>query len=188
MDNAPYQFIRDHQPKDRLRFKGFVHRTFNFDDLVYFLASLQNIYRSRGGLEQVFAFRKEEINSKHALGRFRNIFFSLDHLPRTEKHVSNPFNNSSSKRLNMFLRWMVRKDNCGVDFGLWKDTKMSQLSCPLDVHSGTVARNLGLLVRKQNDWKAVEELDHVLRSLDADDPVKYDFALFGMGVYKGLPK
>lgn len=186
MDNAPYEFIFNHLPKDRLRFRGFVHRTFNYDDLNYFLYSLQHIYRQEGGLEQVMALQPEEPNPKDALGRFRRTFFRHEHLPRTQKHVSDPFKNSSCKRLNMYLRWMVRSDDNGVDFGLWKGVEMSQLSCPLDVHSGSVARKLGLLKRKQNDWKAVEELDSALRSLDPEDPVKYDFALFGMGVAHDL--
>lgn len=185
MDEAPYDFIMHHVPKDRLRFRGFVHRTFNFDDLNYFLASLQHIYRHEGGLEKVLAFGPGEPNPKNALGRYRKAFFSHEHLPRTQKHVSDPIKNSSCKRLNMYLRWMVRRDDNGVDFGLWRNIDMSQLSCPLDVHSGTVARKLGLLNRKQNDWKAVEELDVALRSMDAEDPVKYDFALFGMGVFEG---
>jgi uncharacterized protein (TIGR02757 family) len=188
MDHAPYEFIMNHLPKDRLRFMGFVHRTFNYDDLNYFLFSLQHIYRHGGGLEQAFAIQAGELNPKHALGRFRETFFSHEHLSRTQKHVSDPFKNSSCKRLNMYLRWMVRRDDKGVDLGLWKDFKMSQLSCPLDVHSGTVARKLGLLTRKQNDWKAVEELDSALRLLDPEDPVKFDFALFGMGVFEGFGK
>lgn len=185
MDEAPFDFIMHHSPKDRLRFRGFAHRTFNYDDLIFFLASLQNIYRREGGLEQAFAIRPQEPHPKNALGRFREIFFSGEHLERTRKHVSDPFKNSSCKRLNMYLRWMVRRDEKGVDFGLWQDIQMSQLSCPLDVHSGAVARRLGLLTRKQNDWKAVEELDLALRSMDPEDPVKYDFALFGMGVFDG---
>lgn len=185
MDGAPLDFILNHRPKDRLRFEGFVHRTFNYDDLVFFLSSLQHIYSDLGGLETVFSAEQGEENCKSAIARFRQYFFETEHLPRTQKHVSNPLKNSSCKRLNMFLRWMVRSDNDGVDFGLWNTIDMSQLSCPLDVHSGNVARKLGLLKRKQNDWKAVEELDSALRKFDPMDPVKYDFALFGMGVFEG---
>ncbi len=184
MDHAPFQFVEQHLPKDRLRFKGFVHRTFNYDDLNYFLSSLQNIYLNHGGLESVLGADELELNVKDALARFRAIFFELEHLPRTEKHLSNPYRNSSCKRLNMFLRWMVRNDNQGVDFGIWQSIKSSQLSCPLDVHSGRVARKLALLTRKQDDWKAVEELDTALRAMDPDDPAKYDFALFGLGVFE----
>lgn len=185
MDFAPYQFISQHEPKDRERFRSFVHRTFNYDDTLYFLHSLQRIYTLYGGLEQVMAIRGSEHNTKKALARFREVFFSSDHLSRTTKHVSDPYKNSSCKRLNMFLRWMVRKDDAGVDFGLWESAGMAQLSCPLDVHSGNTARKLGLLTRRQNDWKAVEELDTALRKLDPEDPVKYDFALFGLGVFEG---
>ncbi len=186
MDDAPHDFILNHQPVDRKRFKGFVHRTFQYDDMLYFVASLQNIYRKHGGLENVFHPLPHEDNMKGALGRFRQVFFELEHLPRTEKHVSDPFRNSACKRLNMYLRWMVRSDRAGIDFGLWKETPPSLLSCPLDVHTGNVARKLGLLSRRQNDWKAVEELDQALRTLDPSDPVKYDFALFGLGVFEGV--
>ena len=188
MDHSPAQFICQHEPKDRMRFQGFVHRTFNYDDLLFFLSSLQDIYLHQGGLQNLFEVHEDEVNPRQAIMRFREAFFNTEHLPRTQKHVSNPFKNSSAKRLNMYLRWMVRRDNNGVDFGIWENISMWQLSCPLDVHSGTVARRLGLLTRKQNDWKAVEELDQSLRSLDPADPVKYDFALFGMGVFEGYGK
>ncbi len=184
MDNSPYDFIQNHLEKDRLSFKDFKHRTFNFDDLNYFLKSLQSIYKNYGGLEQVFLFHKNDVNSKNAIVHFRSTFFKKEHLRRTEKHVSSPLSNSACKRLNMFLRWMVRKDNRGVDFGIWQNARPTQLCCPLDVHSGRVARKLGLLKRKQNDWRAVEELDTKLRQLDPFDPVKYDFALFGLGVFE----
>lgn len=186
MDNAPYQFIMEHQPKDRQRFNGFVHRTFQYDDLLYFLDALQNIYRHHEGLEKIWQPRADENNMKNALGRFRDVFFEKEHLPRTRKHISDPFQNSACKRLNMYLRWMVRHDDREVDLGIWKSISPALLSCPLDVHTARVARALRLLERKQNDWKAVEQLDSSLRKLDPNDPVKYDFALFGMGIFENL--
>lgn len=186
MDNAPHDFILNHEDQDLQRFEGFVHRTFNYDDLVFFLTSLKNLYRHKGGLEKAFAAKKLEVNTKESISRFREVFFEIPHLERTRKHVSDPYRGSACKRINMFLRWMVRKDNFGVDFGMWNSIRPDQLSCPLDVHSGNVARHLGLLKRKQSDWKAVEELDGNLRKFDASDPVKYDFALFGMGVFEKL--
>lgn len=184
MDDAPHDFIRNHQPQDRQRFKGFVHRTFNEDDLIYFVHALQEIYRHYGNLENAFAAHHQGTGVYHAITGFRRIFFEPPHLSRTEKHVSNPAKNSACKRLNMFLRWMVRRDQKGVDFGIWDKIKPSDLSCPLDVHSSYVARQLGLIVRKQNDWKAVQELDQSLRKLNPEDPVIFDFALFGLGVYE----
>jgi uncharacterized protein (TIGR02757 family) len=162
-----------------------VHRTFNGDDCLFFIESLKNIYNKHDGLESLFRLPLERKDGqiKDGITNFRNTFFDTTHLKRSEKHVSNPLKGSSAKRLNMFLRWMVRKDNKGVDFGLW-DISPSLLMCPLDVHSGRIARKLGLLRRKQDDWKAVEELTSVLKEFDTDDPVKYDFALFGMGVFE----
>ena len=183
MNNAPFDFVLNHKPKDLQRFEGFVHRTFNYDDVCYFFTSLQNIYRHHGGMEKLFEPRRDEINMKYALGRFRYTFFELEHLPRSRKHVSDPFANSACKRLNMFLRWMARPAD-GIDFGLWKSVSPALLSCPLDVHSGRVARKLGLLERNANDWKAVEELDQNLRAMNPEDPVRYDFALFGLGVFE----
>jgi len=184
MDGAPHEFILHHTESDLLRLKGFVHRTFNADDLYYFIYSLQNIYVNHRGLENLFKPLNGETDLKNSISRFREVFFEREHLKRTRKHVSDPFSNSACKRLNMFLRWMVRKDHKGVDFGLWKGISPSLLSCPLDVHTATVARKLGLLKRKQNDWKAVEELDKQLRFYDPADPVKYDFALFGLGAFE----
>jgi len=155
--------------------------------LTFFILSeaLRNIYSSHGGLEQVFtAAFNSDTDASDAIARFRSVFFELDHLPRTQKHVANPQKGSSAKRINMYLRWMVRANDKVVDFGLWNRIPTSILSCPLDVHSGRNARQLGLLNRTQNDWKAVEELDASLRLFDPNDPVKYDFALFGMGVYE----
>ncbi len=163
---------------------NFVHRTFNNEDLAYFLKSLQNIYKNHGGLETLFSKHAKKDSMQPAIHHFKKTFFELPHPSRTQKHISDPLKNSAAKRINMFLRWMVRNDATGVDFGIWKSIDSSQLSCPLDVHSGTVARKLKLLKRKQNDAKALLELDNSLRKLDSQDPVKYDFALFGLGVFE----
>lgn len=184
MDHAPLDFIINHDASDRAALSTFVHRTFNGLDLSYFLRSLQNIYLQHGGLELAFGLHKSDSTAKEGIAHFRKIFFELEHLSRTEKHVSDPHKNSACKRINMYLRWMVRKDLKGVDFGIWPTISPAQLFCPLDVHSGRVARKLGLLKRKQDDWKAVEELDANLRKLDASDPSRYDFALFGLGVFE----
>lgn len=186
MDDDPHAFITGFTDQDLKPFSGFVHRTFNGDDCLYFLHALRYLYTEKGGLEGAFTGDFPFIDIKTAIGRFRNSFFSLPHLPRTQKHVANPLKNSSAKRINMFLRWMVRTNEGGVDFGLWNRMPLAQLMCPLDVHSGAVARKLGLLDRKQNDWKAVEELTASLRRFDAADPVKYDLALFGLGVDRRL--
>ena len=184
MDNAPHDFILHHQEKDLKRFEGFVHRTFNAEDMSYFVRALKNIYTQHHGLEAVFAHATQKTDLQTAIHHFKQLFFSLSHPNRTQKHVSDPLKGSAAKRLNMYLRWMVRSDKKGVDFGLWKSISPAQLSCPLDVHSGNVARKLKLLKRKQNDAKALVELDHNLRKMDAQDPVKYDFALFGLGVFE----
>lgn len=181
MDFSPYEFVMHATEKEQEVLRNFKHRTFNFIDLSFFLLSLRNIYTLHGGLEKVFA---EKTDIKEAVIHFNNVFFSIPHPNRTTKHVSNPAAGSASKRLNMFLRWMVRKDNRGVDFGIWKSISPAQLYCPLDVHSGNVARKLNLLKRKQNDWQATEELTKTLRKFDPTDPVKYDFALFGLGVFE----
>jgi uncharacterized protein (TIGR02757 family) len=184
MGNSPYDFVMDFSEKNSGSLSPFVHRTFNNEDLFYFLKALQNIYKNHGGLENVFAAYAEKNSMQASIHHFKKTFFELPHLPRTQKHISDPLKNSAAKRINMFLRWMVRDDNAGVDFGIWKNIAPSQLSCPLDVHSGNVARKLKLLVRKQNDGKALAELDNSLRKLDPNDPVKYDFALFGLGVFE----
>lgn len=184
--NSPFDFIMEYTPANDEYFEGFVHRTFNSIDLAYFVKSLQNIYINHGGLETLFKKHATAQSLQFSISKFKEIFFELPHPKRTQKHVSDPLKNSAAKRINMFLRWMVRKDDKGVDFGLWNSLKPSQLSCPLDVHSGNIARKLGLLNRKQNDAKAVLELDNALRKMDASDPVKYDFALFGLGVYNEL--
>jgi uncharacterized protein (TIGR02757 family) len=187
MDRAPYSFLMGASEKDFAHLATFVHRTFNGDDARFFMLSLQNVYRRHGGLERVFELGfKADGTLFSALAGFRDCFFELPHLQRTSKHVSNVAKGASAKRLCMFLRWMVRNDGRGVDFGLWKSIPPSALMLPLDVHTGTVSRKLGLLQRKQNDWRTVEELTSNLRILDANDPVKYDFALFGMGVSKTL--
>ncbi|WP_142786441.1 TIGR02757 family protein [Changchengzhania lutea] len=186
MDHAPHEFILNHDENDLIPLQGFVHRTFNGHDCIQFIKSLKNIYTKHDGLENVFSSHAEAHSLQKTISEFKSIFFEMDHLARTEKHISDPLKNSAAKRINMFLRWMVRNDYAGVDFGIWKTLNASQLSCPLDVHSGNVARKLGLLKRKQNDAKAVLELDTALRDLDSTDPVKYDFALFGLGVFEGF--
>lgn len=188
MGSSPYDFLMGAKEKDLKRFNDFVHRTFNGVDAVFFMKSLQNIYKKHNGLEQLFIGHESEEGAPllHAILNFRTVFFSISFPSRSGKHVSNPSENSSAKRLCMYLRWMVRSDKRGVDFGIWNNNnlKPAQLMCPLDVHSGNVARKLGLLKRTQNDWKAVEELTQSLRIYDVNDPVKYDFALFGLGAFE----
>jgi uncharacterized protein (TIGR02757 family) len=184
MGNSPFDFVMSHSQNDLERLEGFVHRTFNGIDFVTFIKSLQHIYLHHNGLEAVFARFPEETNMKKSISEFKKVFFEIDHNSRTQKHVSDPIQNSAAKRIHMFLRWMVRKDNKGVDFGIWNTISPSRLSCPLDVHSGNMARKLGLLERKQNDAKALHELDAKLRMFDSYDPSKYDFALFGLGVFE----
>lgn len=185
MDHAPHDYILNATDQDLKRMEGFVHRTFNDTDLLYFLSALKNIYLNHGGMEAVFAHGFQTASeTTHAILHFRNVFFELEHLARTQKHVANPVKGSTAKRINMFLRWMVRRDDNGVDLGLWRTIAPANLFLPLDVHTGNVARQLGLLERKQNDWKAVAEVTSVLRELDPQDPIKYDFALFGLGVYE----
>jgi uncharacterized protein (TIGR02757 family) len=191
MDNAPYDFVMNASQKDFKPLLGFVHRTFNGDDALFFMTSLQNIYKNHNGLEAVFekGLQHKFENPKNysslygALNHFRNVFMSSPHLARSGKHIANPSKGSAAKRLNMYLRWMTRQDKQGVDFGIWRSIEAKHLMIPLDVHSGRVARKLGLLIRKSDDWKSVEELTANLRQFDANDPVKYDFALFGMGVF-----
>jgi uncharacterized protein (TIGR02757 family) len=186
LDNSPYDFVLNHSETDLEKLLLFVHRTFNGDDFIQFITSLQHIYKNHGGLESVFSKQTENDSVQSSISKFKSVFFEIEHLQRTQKHISDPLKNSAAKRLNMFLRWMVRNDKTGVDFGIWKSLSPAQLSCPLDVHSGNVARKLGLLKRKQNDAKALLELDIALRKLDAIDPVKYDFALFGLGVFENF--
>lgn len=182
LDHSPYEFIMNSSEEEMETVGSFVHRTFNSTDLIYFLKALQHIYKNRGGLETIFNMHKISDSLQPAIHEFHKIFFELPHEKRTERHVSDPFKGSAAKKLNMFLRWMVRKDNFGVDFGIWKKIDPALLFIPLDLHSGNTARKLGLLTRKMNDWKAVEELTGILREFDPADPAKYDFALFGLGV------
>ena len=182
LGSSPIDFIMRFKEKD-LKKIDFVHRTFNKFDLIYFLKSLKNIYKNHDGLENVFSKNLNDEFMYNNIHNFRKIFFLLNHEKRTEKHISNPKKNSACKRINMFLRWMVRNDGV-VDFGIWKKFKPSMLSCPLDVHTANIGRKLNLISRKQNDLKTVLELDQKLRSFDKNDPVKYDYALFGMGVYE----
>ncbi len=187
MGNNPYEFLMEADEKHLERFNRFYYRTFNGADCTYFLASLRNIYTNYSSLEDILTETISNGSSlKDALIHFRNRFFSLDHNKRTLKHFTNVGAGSAGKRLNMFLRWMVRNDNRGVDFGLWNKIDPSELFMPLDIHSGNSARRLGLLKRKANDWKAVEEVTSILKTFDSSDPVKYDFALFGIGVNEKL--
>jgi len=188
MDDAPFDFVMNHQSKDLKRFDSFCHRTFNAEDTRFFVRSLTRIYKKDGGLENVFNYqgRAETFGLKNNILQFRKHFLKTSHDKRSEKHVSDPSKKSSSKRLCMFLRWMVRNDRKGVDFGIWKAISPAELCLPLDVHTGNVARKLGLLQRQSNDWQAVEEITGLLRTLDPLDPVKYDFALFGLGVNQVL--
>lgn len=185
LDNSPYEFIKNSTKKD-IDNLHVIHRTFNEIDFRYFIKKLKEIYNTYIDLESVFCLTENNTDMHHSIHNFKKIFFNGNHPSRTTKHISDPFKGSASKRINMFLRWMVRHDNNNVDFGIWKNISTSILSCPLDVHSGNVARKLGLLKRKQNDHKAVLELDLNLRKLDKIDPVKYDFALFGLGVFEGF--
>ncbi|WP_456378326.1 TIGR02757 family protein [Lutibacter sp.] len=186
MGNSPFDFVLNHKKNHLDNLEGFVHRTFNSTDLSYFIKALQHIYTNHKGLENIFSTNATSQSTQPAIHQFKKIFFENPHLQRTEKHISDPLKGSAAKRINMFLRWMVRNDSAGVDFGIWKSLSPAQLSCPLDVHSGNVARKLGLLTRKQNDAKALAALDKNLRKLDANDPVKYDFALFGLGIFEGF--
>lgn len=184
MGNSPYDFVMEHK-KDQLdQLNDFVHRTFNGIDFRFFINSLKNIYQNHNGLEAIFVNHAEKDSLQKSIHELKKVFFEIEHPTRTQKHVSDPLKGSAAKRINMFLRWMVRNDNAGVDFGIWTSLVPSQLSCPLDVHSGNVGRKLGLLSRRQNDAKALSELDTNLRKMDALDPVKYDFALFGLGVFE----
>lgn len=185
MGSSPFDFVMCHTPKQLESFDNFVHRTFNATDFKTFITGLKHIYSNHNGLEA--CFENAENNSiQKKISEFKGKFFEIEHASRTQKHISDPLNNSAAKRINMFLRWMVRKDHAGVDFGIWKNVSPAFLSCPLDVHSGNVARKLALLNRKQNDAKAVLELDTNLQKLDVNDPTKYDFALFGLGVFEGF--
>jgi len=204
MDGAPYDFIMNHQDTDLKKLLHFKHRTFNDVDTLYFISFFRHHYTSHHSLESAFIppfvmlsnseasfqggkFSNELPGSSELieqyLNYFREYFFSLPDYPhRTKKHISSPSQKSTCKRLNMFLRWMVRRDNCGVDFGIWNRIKPSELICPCDLHVDRVARKLGLIIRKQTDWQTAVELTQRLREFDSADPVKYDFALFGLGI------
>jgi uncharacterized protein (TIGR02757 family) len=185
MDGAPYDFVLNHRPEERERLAFFKHRTFNAVDTEYFLTFLQHYYLKNESLESAFTrfLTPNSPDTSEALIGFHELFFSLPEAPqRTRKHLPTPLRNSTCKRINMFLRWMVRKDECGVDFGCWNKISPAQLLMPLDVHVDRIARRLGLLERKQSDWQAVLELTESLRQFDPSDPVKYDFALFGLGI------
>lgn len=181
MNMQPYEFILHHSASDLKKLRSFKHRTFTAEDLYHFIEFFQQHYSKHESLESAF-FPYKKMSVEEGLNYFKNYCFSIEHLKRTEKHVSSPQQKSSCKRLNMFLRWMVRKDDKGVDFGIWKNIKPKDLICPLDVHVSRVARQLGMLLRKQDDWEAAVELTQNLRSFDKNDPVKYDFALFSIGV------
>jgi uncharacterized protein (TIGR02757 family) len=181
--NSPYDFVMSHKEYQLERLESFVHRTFNGEDLKYFIKALKHIYTNHGGLESIFVKYQTENSLQLAIHELNRIFFEIEHPLRTKKHVADPMKGSVAKRINMNLRWLCRKDNQGVDFGIW-DISPAKLSCPLDVHSGNVARKLGLLHRVNNDTKALAELDNSLRELDPNDPVKYDFALFGLGIFE----
>ncbi|MBB6462115.1 TIGR02757 family protein [Flammeovirga kamogawensis] len=187
MDNAPHDFIMHHTEADLKPFLTFKHRTFNDIDTLYFLSFFQRHYQKYNSLEDAFllGFNKEDQNVENAIIGFHDYFFNQDDAPqRTRKHIATPARKSACKRINMFLRWMVRKDDKGVDFGIWNTIQTKQLICPLDVHVERVSRKLHLLDRKQSDWKAAVELTNHLKQFDANDPVKYDFALFGLGIEK----
>lgn len=186
MDNAPHDFILHHTASDLEVLNGFVHRTFQEEDAKFFAQRLQQLYREHKSLEMLFLPKPNATDLHEVLTDFHHTFFAVSHPKRTRKHLANPAKKSAAKRMHMFLRWMVRQDAAGVDLGIWKKISTRLLSCPLDVHSGNVARALGLLKRKQNDLNAVKELDTQLRKMDPNDPVKYDFALFGLGVFEGF--
>ena len=180
MDNQPYEFITGHSEKELNSLLGFKHRTFNDTDLLYFVSFFREHYRNHDSLENAFL----PVDSmQESLIQFHRYFFSIpDHPERTRKHVATPERKSACKRLNMFLRWMVRTDDRGVDFGLWKNISMSDLICPCDIHVERIARRLGLINRRQVDWQTAEELTRSLRQIDSKDPVRFDFALFGLGI------
>lgn len=184
MDHSPYDFILNASKTDLAKSRDFCHRTFQAQDFQTFILSLRNIYKKYDGLEKCFYTDKDDM--AEGISNFKKIFFSIPHEKRTHKHISDPLKGSAAKRLIMFLRWMVRTNREGVDFGIWKSLSPSQLSCPLDVHTANVGRKLGLITRKANDWKTVKELDVHLREFCPDDPAKYDFALFGLGVYENF--
>ena len=182
MDNAPHDFLLHHREKDLHHFAKFKHRTFNGTDTLYFIEFLSGYYKGKDSLEDAFLSPEGSANTEPGLINFHNLFFSIDHPERTTKHIATPERKSACKRMNMYLRWMVRKDNNGVDFGLWKRISPTQLVCPCDVHVERVARKLDLIRGKLMNWQTALELTENLKKLDPLDPVKYDFALFGLGI------
>ncbi|MBU1369695.1 MAG: TIGR02757 family protein [Bacteroidetes bacterium] len=182
MDNAPFDFLLHATDREFSALQHFQYRTFNGTDCHALVHALAMIYRHHGGLEPIFTSGFKTGDAFEAISDFRNLMLHYPHLPRSEKHLANPKTGAAAKRINMFLRWMVRKDELGIDFGIWENIAPSALICPLDVHSGRAARKLNLLSRKQNDRKAAVELTNSLIALDANDPVKYDLALFYMSV------
>jgi uncharacterized protein (TIGR02757 family) len=183
MDNSPHDFILSHKDHELKPFMHFAHRTFNATDLLYFLSFLQHHYQQHESLEQAFTPGKySDQTVEHALIHFHDYFFSIEHPERTRKHIATPARKSACKRINMYLRWMVRKDGHGVDFGIWKKIKMSQLVCPLDVHVGRVAQRLGLIENEKANWQNALHLTDQLRQLNPQDPAVYDYALFGLGM------
>jgi uncharacterized protein (TIGR02757 family) len=186
LENTPFDFINNASDQEIEALDGIVHRTFNPIDFRFFVKALKHLYKNYNGLEGVFMESQHDSSLHKGIHRLKQVFFEIPHPKRTQKHLADPYKGSAAKRIHMFLRWMVRNDQNGVDFGLWKGLQPAQLSCPLDLHSGNVARSLGLLKRKKHDHKAVVELDKALREMDAIDPVKYDFALFGLGVFESF--
>jgi uncharacterized protein (TIGR02757 family) len=182
MGNSPFDFVINATRKDLNALNSFKHRTFNGNDLIFFILSLRNIYQKHEGLR--FVFEKDYKDVETSLIKFREVFFNIEYPFHAQKHIPNVLKNSAAKRLNLFLMWMVRNDRGGVHFGLWKKIKPADLKLPLDVHTANVSRKLGLLTRKQNDWLAVKEITLKLAIFDSNDPVKYDFALFGLGVFE----
>lgn len=185
MDNAPHDFCLHHSDADLKKLLSFKHRTFNPTDLLYFIDFFHQHYSNNNSLESAFtkSMKKNDENIENALNGFYNYFFSFEHVPkRTLKHIASPDKKASCKRLCMYLRWMVRRDSDGVDFGIWKKIQPSQLVIPLDLHVARVARHFKLLERKQTDWQAALELTEAMKTLDKNDPAKYDFALFALGV------
>ncbi|TFV97477.1 TIGR02757 family protein [Algoriphagus kandeliae] len=185
MDNAPHDFMVNHQYSDLKPFLEFKHLTFNDIDTLYFIHFFSWFYKKHHSLEEAFLIKSNYSNEamEGMLIRFHELFFSLAEAPsRTKKHIATPARKSACKRMNMYLRWMVRSDEKGVDFGIWNKIQPSQLICPCDLHVDRVARKLGLITRKQTDWQTAVELTERLREFDPQDPVKYDFALFGLGI------
>ncbi len=182
MGSSPYDFVRSHSASDLERLEGFVHRTFNAGDLKTFIRGLRHLYENHNGMEAIFSAHMTHGHLHNAIHDFKNRFFEIAHETRTQKHIADPLRNSAAKRVHLFLRWMVRQDSAGVDLGVWKSIPARVLSCPLDVHSGRVGRALGLIQHRQDNRKALDELDAALRTFDAEDPARYDYALFGLGL------